>query len=111
MKSHKGKIDLICGSMFSGKTEELIRRLKRLDFAKKKYKLFKPIVDNRYDNKKVVSHNMNSVQATIISKSEDIYKHIKNENIIEIMVFYFKTGAKNKIHKSIIKSAKNLEVQ
>tara|TARA_Y100000589_G_scaffold189943_1_gene179875 strand:+ start:206 stop:748 length:543 start_codon:yes stop_codon:yes gene_type:complete len=84
MKSHKGKIDIICGSMFSGKTEELIRRLKRLDFAKKKYKLFKPIVDNRYDNNKVVSHNMNSVQATIISKSEDIYKHIKNEKIVAI---------------------------
>ena len=84
MKSHKGKIDIICGSMFSGKTEELIRRLKRLDFAKKKYKLFKPIVDDRYDNNKVVSHNMNSVQATIISKSEEIYKHIKNEKIIAI---------------------------
>ena len=84
MKSHKSKIDIICGSMFSGKTEELIRRLKRLDFANKKYKLFKPVVDNRYDNNKVVSHNMNSVQATIISKSEDIYKHIKNEKIIAI---------------------------
>ena len=84
MKSHKGKIDIICGSMFSGKTEELIRRLKRLDFANKKYKLFKPVVDNRYDNNKVVSHNMNAVQATIISKSEDIYKHIKSEKIIAI---------------------------
>ena len=84
MKSQKGKIDIICGSMFSGKTEELIQRLKRLDFAKKKYKLFKPIVDNRYDNYKVVSHNMNSVQAISISKSEEIYSHIKNEKIIAI---------------------------
>jgi thymidine kinase len=67
-KQKKGWIEVICGSMFSGKTEELIRRLKRLDFANKKYKLFKPVVDNRYDNNKVVSHNMNSVQATIISK-------------------------------------------
>ena len=44
MKSHKGKIDIICGSMFSGKTEELIRRLKRLDFAKKKYKLLNQLL-------------------------------------------------------------------
>ena len=44
MKSHKGKIDIICGSMFSGKTEELIRRLKRLDFAKKKYRLLNQLL-------------------------------------------------------------------
>ena len=84
MRSQRGKIDIICGSMFSGKTEELIRRLRRLDFAKKKYKLFKPMVDNRYDINKVVSHNMNSIQSITISSSEDIYKQIENEKIIAI---------------------------
>ncbi|MDC3130066.1 thymidine kinase [Bacteroidota bacterium] len=103
MKSHKGKIDIICGSMFSGKTEELIRRLKRLDFAKKKYKLFKPIIDSRYDNNKVVSHNMNSVQATIISKSEDIYKHIKNEKIIAIDEAQFLDEKLYEVCKKLIK--------
>ena len=51
-----GSIEVICGSMFSGKTEELLRRLKRANFAKLKIEIYKPILDTRYDNKKVVSH-------------------------------------------------------
>ena len=61
----KGSIEVICGSMFSGKTEELIRRLNRLKIAKKKFAAFKPVIDYRYNNKKIVSHNKNSIEATI----------------------------------------------
>ena len=56
-KEQFGWIEVICGSMFSGKTEELIRRLKRVQFANQKLKIFKPIIDTRYDAKKVVSHD------------------------------------------------------
>ena len=59
-----GWIEVICGSMFSGKTEELIRRLKRAQFAKQKVEIFKPAVDTRYDNEMVVSHNKNEIRST-----------------------------------------------
>ena len=52
-----GSIEVICGSIFSGKTEELLRRLKRAKFAKLKLEIYKPIIDTRYDNKKIVSHD------------------------------------------------------
>ena len=55
----KGSIEVICGSMFSGKTEELLRRLKRAKYAKLNIKIFKPKIDNRYDKEKVVSHDAN----------------------------------------------------
>ncbi|MBP6573080.1 MAG: thymidine kinase, partial [Flavobacteriales bacterium] len=55
----KGWIEVICGSMFSGKTEELIRRLRRAEFAKQKVEIFKPGVDTRYDEVLVVSHDSN----------------------------------------------------
>ena len=60
----KGSIEVICGSMFSGKTEELLRRLKRAEFAKLKIAVFKPQVDVRYDNEKVVSHDTNTIVST-----------------------------------------------
>jgi len=60
----KGWIEVICGSMFSGKTEELIRRLKRAQFAKQKVEIFKPAVDTRYDETEVVSHDANAIQST-----------------------------------------------
>ena len=72
----KGSIEVICGSMFSGKTEELIRRLKRAKFAKLKIVVFKPKVDNRYHNKKVVSHNSNAI-ASISIKDEQGNDYVK----------------------------------
>ena len=56
-KQNKGWVEVICGCMFSGKTEELIRRLKRAQYAKQKVEIFKPTIDVRYDEEKVVSHN------------------------------------------------------
>ena len=67
-----GWIEVICGSMFSGKTEELIRRLKRAQFAKQKVEIFKPAIDTRYDDEKVVSHNANEILSTPVPSSANI---------------------------------------
>ena len=71
-KDRKGWIEVVCGSMFSGKTEELIRRLKRAQIANKKVEIFKPTVDTRYDAVNVVSHDSNSIRSTPITHSENI---------------------------------------
>ena len=68
----KGAIEVICGSMFSGKTEELIRRLKRAKIAKQKVEIFKPVVDVRYDEKDIVSHDSSIIQSTPIPASSNI---------------------------------------
>lgn len=67
-----GWIEVICGSMFSGKTEELIRRINRAEFANQKVEIFKPAVDTRYDEQEVVSHNQNSVNATPVESAYNI---------------------------------------
>ena len=67
-----GWIEVICGSMFSGKTEELIRRLKRAQFAKQKVEIFKPAVDTRYDEEKVVSHDANEIRSTPVPAAANI---------------------------------------
>lgn len=68
----RGRIEVICGSMFSGKTEELIRRLKRATFAKQKVEIFKPAIDTRYSEQAVVSHDNNSIQSTPVDSSASI---------------------------------------
>jgi len=68
----KGWIEVICGSMFSGKTEELIRRLKRAQFAKQKVEIFKPQVDTRYDETEVVSHDENRIPSTPVPAASNI---------------------------------------
>lgn len=68
----KGQIEVICGSMFSGKTEELIRRLTRARLAKQQVEIFKPSVDTRYHDTHVVSHNETSIRSTPVSFAEDI---------------------------------------
>lgn len=67
-----GWIEVICGSMFSGKTEELIRRLKRAQFAKQKVEIFKPEVDRRYDDADVVSHDSNAIRSTPVPAAANI---------------------------------------
>ena len=76
---HSGWIELICGSMFSGKSEELIRRVRRTQFAKQKLAVFKPLIDNRYSEEAVVSHNGTSVMAKPVAHSTDIFQHINSE--------------------------------
>ncbi len=67
-----GWIEVIAGSMFSGKTEELIRRLKRAKFAKQKVEIFKPAIDTRYDDDNVVSHDENQIRSTPVPSAEHI---------------------------------------
>ena len=67
-----GRIEVVCGSMFSGKTEELIRRLKRAEFAKQRVEIFKPALDTRYSEIEVVSHDRNSIISTPVDSSSSI---------------------------------------
>ena len=71
-KEQFGWIEVICGSMFSGKTEELIRRLKRAQFARQKVEIFKPAIDVRYDEEMVVSHDSNEIRSTPVPAAANI---------------------------------------
>ena len=79
-----GWIEVICGSMFSGKTEELIRRLKRAKFANQRIAIFKPQKDVRYDTKNVVSHDENYIDSIPVSKSEDIIELAKDVSVVGV---------------------------
>ncbi|MEX2588661.1 MAG: thymidine kinase [Chitinophagales bacterium] len=79
-----GWIEVICGSMFSGKTEELIRRLKRAQFAKQRIKIFKPKVDNRYHEEEVVSHDANSIDSFPVERSRDILLQFGDAEVVGI---------------------------
>ena len=71
-----GWIEIICGSMYAGKTEELLRRIRRIEYAKKTILVFKPKIDNRYSDGEVVSHNNERVKSINISNPKDILKYI-----------------------------------
>ena len=71
-KEQFGWIEVICGSMFSGKTEELIRRLKRAQFARQKVEIFKPALDTRYNEEMVVSHDANEIRSTPVPAAANI---------------------------------------
>ncbi|MBE9465306.1 thymidine kinase [Dyadobacter subterraneus] len=77
-----GWIEVICGSMFSGKTEELIRRLNRAKIARQKIQIFKPALDKRYHVENIVSHNENSVEATPVELSSEIIALSENAEVI-----------------------------
>jgi len=70
-----GWIEVICGSMFSGKTEELIRRLRRAQIARQKVVVFKPKIDTRYDKSSIVSHNKQQIKSIIIENPNEILEH------------------------------------
>jgi len=80
----RGYIEVICGSMFSGKTEELIRRLKRARIANLKVEIFKPSIDIRYDDIKIVSHDDNAVHSTPIDNSQKILLLAQGADVIGI---------------------------
>ena len=79
-----GWIEVICGSMFSGKTEELIRRLKRVSFANQKALIFKPVTDDRYSKNKVVSHDSKEIESISVHSSTEIEPLSKNVDVIAI---------------------------
>lgn len=81
----EGWIEVICGCMFAGKTEELIRRINVLSFAKKKIIIFKPKIDNRYSETKVMSHSGVSVECVVIEKSKEILDTVMKDPDIEVV--------------------------
>lgn len=83
-KVKRGWIEVICGSMFSGKTEELIRRLNRAKIAKQKVEIFKPTVDTRYDEVEVVSHNANKIHSTPVESAEQILLLANDVSVVGI---------------------------
>ncbi|MEO7310145.1 MAG: thymidine kinase [Chitinophagaceae bacterium] len=80
----RGWIEVICGSMFSGKTEELIRRLKRVKIANLKVEIFKPAIDVRYDEVKIVSHDENAILSTPIENSQTILLLAQDVDVVGI---------------------------
>jgi thymidine kinase len=80
----RGWIEVICGSMFSGKTEELIRRLKRVEIANLKAEIFKPSIDKRYDEVKIVSHDENRIQSTPVDNSQTILLLAQGVDVVGI---------------------------
>lgn len=80
----QGRIEVICGSMFSGKTEELIRRLNRARIAQQKVEIYKPMIDTRYSEEDVVSHDSNSVASTPVDSSQSILLMATEADVIGI---------------------------
>ena len=80
----RGRIEVICGSMFSGKTEELIRRLKRAKFARQRVEIYKPAIDIRYSEEDVVSHDSNSISSTPIESSASILLFSSDIDVVGI---------------------------
>lgn len=77
--NNSGWIEIITGPMYSGKSEELIRRIRRVKIAKKKVKVFKPIIDNRYSNDNVVSHSGDSIEAIPVDHPEELYDRLEED--------------------------------
>ena len=82
--SHRGRVEVICGSMFSGKTEELIRRMKRAQFAHQKVEIFKPAIDTRYSDDDVVTHEGVAIPSTPVENSASILLLGSNSDVIGI---------------------------
>jgi len=80
----KGRIEVICGSMFSGKTEELIRRIKKVELADEKYIIFRPKIDSRNPENKIISHAKNEISASIVSSPNEILDLSVNYSVIGI---------------------------
>ena len=78
LRCRDGWIEVICGCMFAGKTEELIRRINRITYAKKNILVFKPKIDNRYDEGSVVSHSQKKIKSIVISEAKEILNHLKD---------------------------------
>ena len=80
----RGNIEVVCGSMFSGKTEELIRRLKRAKIAKQRVEIFKPCIDTRYSDTEVVSHDHSAIESTPVESSQNILLMAGDVDVIGI---------------------------
>jgi len=83
-KHTSGSIEVVCGCMFSGKTEELIRRLRRATIAKQNVEIFKPAIDTRYDEEEVVSHNKTAIRSTPVQFASDIILLAGDSDVVGI---------------------------
>ncbi len=81
---HSGWIEVITGSMFSGKTEELIRRLRRAQIAQQKVEIFKPAIDNRYSEVEIVSHDAKSIKSVPVSSAKEILEKLSDAEVVGI---------------------------
>lgn len=84
VKDGLGWIEVICGSMFSGKTEELIRRLRRAQIAKQKVEIFKPAIDDRYSEDHIVSHSEQRIPSVAVANAKEILEHVGDAQVIGI---------------------------
>ncbi len=82
MRQHRGRLEVICGSMFSGKTEELIRRVRRAQYANQKTQVFKSSLDNRYGIATINSHSKQAIEAIAIGKPGDILIHLEPDTLV-----------------------------
>lgn len=80
----KGQLEIVCGSMFSGKTEELIRRLRRAQIAKQRVAIFKPRIDNRFSEEEIVSHSSQRIPSTVVETAEQILMFSSEAEVIGI---------------------------
>jgi len=88
-----GWIEVVTGSMFSGKTEELIRRIKRAQIAKLKVQIFKPIIDNRYSEDEIVTHSKSAIKCYPVNDSEELYRLASDFQVIGVdEAQFFDTG-------------------
>jgi thymidine kinase len=84
MPHNTGWIEVVCGCMYSGKTEELIRRLRRAQIAKQKVMIFKPRIDNRYSADQIVSHSEQSLASTVVDNPSEILALAKDAHVVGI---------------------------
>jgi thymidine kinase len=84
LSQRRGWIEVICGSMFSGKTEELIRRINRARIAKQKVEIFKPEIDKRYDETNVVSHNQSSISSVPLQTAQQMLLYLDNVDVVGV---------------------------
>ena len=105
-----GWIEVICGPMFSGKTEELIRRLIRAQIAKQNVKIFKPTIDDRYSEDYIVSHNQRKIKSIAINDIKDIEKLCKDSNVVRIDEAQFFDNELISICKNLAKKGKRVVI-
>jgi len=106
-REKKGWVEVICGSMFSGKTEELIRRMKRAQYAGMKVEIFKPAIDTRYSKKYVVSHDKNEIASTPIQNSAEMLMLANEVEVVGVdEAQFFDTGIVHVVEELANKGAR-----
>ena len=110
MPKNTGWIEIITGCMFSGKTEELIRRLRRAEIAKQKVKIFKPLIDTRYSDKSIVSHNEQSLPSILIKDINEVLDQSDDAQVVAIDEAQFFSADITKVCNKLAMSGKRVIV-